>query len=229
MNRTPRFATVSTGSRKPSAPQRCHKGTGEWDKGGRVAHRLRTIEAYIVLLSAGSLILLGPLRSVFASVPLIPILATLLLFVVPGAALLRWFFGDRIFGAMALPISFALSMGIFAFLGVPFLLLHLSLASYLWVAGGILAASLAAVVVRIIRRGAAWRAPSTIRRVLPSIGSGYPSCPCARSWPSTHGQTRPRPTRTSGSIWRTYASSSAQTSSPGTNPILGTRSAPRGC
>jgi Family of unknown function (DUF6077) len=118
-----------------------------------VAHRLRTIEAYIVLLSAGSLILLGPLRSVFVSVPLIPILATLLLFVVPGAALLRWFFGDRIFGAMALPISFALSMSIFAFLGVPFLLLHLSLASYLWVAGGILAASLAAVVVRIIRRG----------------------------------------------------------------------------
>jgi hypothetical protein len=84
---------------------------------------------------------------------LIPILATLLLFMVPGVVLVRWFFGDHIFGTIALPVSFALSMGIFAFLGVPFLLLHLSLASYLWVAGGLLAVSLAAIVVRILR----WR------------------------------------------------------------------------
>jgi hypothetical protein len=117
-----------------------------------VAHRLRTFEVAIVLLSAGSLILLGPLRSVFAGVPLVPVLATFLLFMVPGAVLVRLFFRDRIFGTVALPVSFALSMGIFAFLGVPFLLLHLSLASYLWVAGGLLAGSLVAVVVRILRR-----------------------------------------------------------------------------
>jgi hypothetical protein len=117
-----------------------------------VAHRLRTFEAYIVLAGVGSLLVLGPLRSVFAGVPLVSILATFILFVVPGAVLVRWFFGDCIFGATALPVSFAFSVGIFAFLGVPFLLLHLSLASYLWVAGGLLAVSLAAAVVRILRQ-----------------------------------------------------------------------------
>ena len=97
--------------------------------------------------------MLGPLRSIFAAIPFIPILATMFLFMVPGAVVVRWFLGDHIFGTMALPVSFTLSMAIFAFVGVPFLLLHLSLASYLWVAGGLLAASLAAIVVRIIRRG----------------------------------------------------------------------------
>ena len=117
-----------------------------------MAHRLRTFEAYIVLLSAGSLILLGPLRSVFVGIPLIPVLGALFLFMVPGAVLVRWLFGDRIFGIMAIPVSFSLSVGIFALLGVPFLLLHLSLASYLWAAGGVLAVTWAAVVVKILRR-----------------------------------------------------------------------------
>jgi hypothetical protein len=70
--------------------------------------------------------------------------------------LVRWSFGDRIFGIAALPVSFSLSVGIFALLGVPFLLLHLSLAAYLWVAGGVLALTLAAVVVKILcQRGCA--------------------------------------------------------------------------
>jgi Family of unknown function (DUF6077) len=117
-----------------------------------VTRRLRTFDAYVVLLSAGALVLIGPLRSTFAEAPLISFLGTLFLFMVPGVMLVRGFFGEHLSGAAMVPVSFAISVGIFALLGVPFLLLHQSLELYIWIAGAIVAASLVAAVLRMLRR-----------------------------------------------------------------------------
>ena len=117
-----------------------------------MTRRLRTFDAYVVLLSAGALVLIGPLRSTFAEVPLISFLGTLFLFMVPGVMLVRGFFGEHLSGAAMVPVSFTISVGIFALLGVPFLLLHQSLELYIWIAGAIVAASLVAAVLRMLRR-----------------------------------------------------------------------------
>ena len=117
-----------------------------------MTRRLRTFDAYVVLLSAGALVLIGPLRSTFAEAPLISFLGTLFLFMVPGVMLVRGFFGEHLSGAVMVPVSFAISVGIFALLGVPFLLLHQSLELYIWIAGAIVAASLVAAVLRMLRR-----------------------------------------------------------------------------
>jgi hypothetical protein len=116
-----------------------------------VTRRLRTFDAYVVLLSAGALVLIGPLRSTFAEAPLISFLGTLFLFMVPGVMLVRGFFGEHLSGAAMVPVSFAISVGIFALLGVPFLLLHQGLELYIWIAGAIVAASLVAAVLRMLR------------------------------------------------------------------------------
>ena len=117
-----------------------------------MTRRLRTFDAYVVLLSAGALVLIGPLRSTFAEAPLISFLGTLFLFMVPGVMLVRGFFGEHLSGAAMVPVSFAISVGIFALLGVPFLLLHQSLELYIWIAGAIVAASLVAAVLGMLRR-----------------------------------------------------------------------------
>jgi hypothetical protein len=116
-----------------------------------MSRRLRTFDAYVVLLSAGALVLIGPLRSTFAEAPLISFLGTLFLFMVPGVMLVRGFFGEHLSGAAMVPVSFAISVGIFALLGVPFLLLHQGLELYIWIAGAIVAASLVAAVLRMLR------------------------------------------------------------------------------
>lgn len=115
---------------------------------------LRAPETYIVLLSAAALLSIGPLRSVFAALPLVPFLGTLFLFMVPGVVLVRWFIGEHFSGVVVVPVSFTLSVGIFALLGVPFLMLHQSLESYLWVSGAIVAASLVASAFTVFRRKA---------------------------------------------------------------------------
>jgi hypothetical protein len=117
-----------------------------------VSRRLHTLEPYVVVLSAVALVLLGPLRSAFAVFPLVIYLSTLLLFMVPGLVLVRWFFEEHISGAAMIPISFTISLGIFALVGVPLLLLHQSLLLYLWVAYAIVAAAIAGAVIRIFYR-----------------------------------------------------------------------------
>jgi hypothetical protein len=116
------------------------------------SHRLRMLNVYVVLLSVGALIVVGPLRSTFAEAPLIPFLGALLLLMVPGIMLVRLFFEEYLSGAVMVPVSFAISVGIFALMGVPFLLLHQSLELYIWIAGAIVAASLVAAVLRMLRR-----------------------------------------------------------------------------
>jgi hypothetical protein len=118
---------------------------------GRMRH-LRSLDACVLLLSAVALILVGPLRSSFATFPVIPFVSTLLLFMVPGLVTSRWLLGEHISAAVLVPVSFVLSAGIFAFCGVPVLMAHGSLELYLWIAGGILAASLVATAFGGFRR-----------------------------------------------------------------------------
>src|SRR5215212_2298398 len=99
--------------------------------------RVRMLEPYIVLLSAVALILVGPMRSAFAEVPPIPYLVTLFLFMVPGVLLSHWFLAEYVSGPAMVPVSYAISVGIFGFLGVPLLILHQNLAAYLWIAGAV--------------------------------------------------------------------------------------------
>lgn len=113
--------------------------------------RLRTLDARIVLLGVVALIPLWPLRSAFAGAPLIPFLCALCLFMVPGIVLVGRLFED-LCGAVVVPVSFAISVGVFALLGVPFLAMDLGLGPYLWVAGVVIAASLVTAVLGALRR-----------------------------------------------------------------------------
>jgi hypothetical protein len=117
-----------------------------------LTRRLRTLDACVVLLSAVALLLIGLLRFAFAAFPLVPFLSTLLLFMVPGVVLSRWFFNEHISGSVMVPVSFTISAGIFGFFGVPMLILHQSIEVYLWIVGAILAVSLVAATFGILRR-----------------------------------------------------------------------------
>jgi len=108
--------------------------------------RVGSVDALILPSSAVAVILLVPLRSVSEALPLLAFAATLLLFMTPGVLLTSWFFRDRISGLAVVPVAFAISTGLFGLLGVPFLILHHSIESYLWTAGAVLASSLATAV-----------------------------------------------------------------------------------
>jgi len=70
----------------------------------------------------------------------------------PGTLLSRWSLGGRFSGAALVPVSFAISTGLFGLLGVPLLILHLDLGVYLLLCGVVVVASLAAAVFRTLRR-----------------------------------------------------------------------------
>jgi hypothetical protein len=111
----------------------------------------RSLDVAIVASSAGALMLLGPLRGVVEAFPLAAFLSTLVLFLAPGVLLSHWFLGGHFSGAALVPVSFAISTGIFGLLGVPMLVLHLRLGAYLFLAAAVLAAVLAAAVIRTLR------------------------------------------------------------------------------
>jgi len=113
--------------------------------------RLQTLDARIVLLGLVALIPVWPLRSAFVGLPLVPFLCVLLLFMVPGTVLVSRLFED-LPGPIVVPVSFAISVGIFALLGVPFLTMGLGLGPYLRVAGAIVAASLVMAALGALRR-----------------------------------------------------------------------------
>jgi hypothetical protein len=117
-----------------------------------VTRLLRTLDSYIVLLSAVALIVIAPLRSVFAGFAVVSFLGTLSPFMVPGVVLSRWLFDEHFSRLAIVPVAFATSAGVFGSLGVPFLILHASLVSYLWIAGAIVAAALTVVVLGMLRR-----------------------------------------------------------------------------
>jgi len=125
----------------------------EYEKAKKaLSRRPRSLDVPIVLSSAGAMILVGPLRGVFDAYALLPYAGTMFLFVMPGLLLTHWFFADRFSGAAMVPVSFALSAGIFGLLAVPVLMVHLTLDAYLWVVGAVFAAFLAAAMIRVSRR-----------------------------------------------------------------------------
>jgi hypothetical protein len=86
---------------------------------------------------------------------------------VPGIVLVSRLFEDLPV-PVVVPVSFATSVGIFALLGVPFLAMNLGLGLYLWVAGTIVAASLAAAALAGTRHKQAERPEHRGAHVRPS-------------------------------------------------------------
>ena len=121
---------------------------------------VRSLDAAILLLSLTAITLLVPLRAVTEASPLIAFVATLLLFMAPGALVTHWFFRNSISGPALVPVASAVSTGVFGLLGVPVLILHRSIEFYLWAAGAVLAASLAT---------AGWKA---LRARMPAVEGG---------------------------------------------------------
>lgn len=112
----------------------------------------RSLEALVLLLSVGAVILLVPLRDAAGELPLLRFLCALILFLVPGALLWRWSLAESLPGAAVVPVAFALSTGIFGLLGVPFLFAQTSLDAYIWASGAVLAAFLLGAAFLVLRR-----------------------------------------------------------------------------
>src|SRR3712207_1976561 len=91
---------------------------------GKAWVRLRWFEVCVVLAGGAAFAVVGPLRGAFATLPEVLLVGTLVLFMVPGVLLTRWFLGEYFSGAAALPAAFVISTGAFALLGVPMLLLQ---------------------------------------------------------------------------------------------------------
>jgi hypothetical protein len=117
-----------------------------------LTHRIRLLDAWVVLASVGALILVWPLRDAFEATPLVPFMGALILFMAPGVLLSHWFLNEHFPGAASVPVSFAISTGIFGLSGIPMLILHRSLEVYLFAAGAIVAAFVAAAGFRTLRR-----------------------------------------------------------------------------
>src|SRR5687768_7221879 len=104
---------------------------------GRI--HLRWFEASVAVAVIAAFAVIGPFRVTFAPIPWVMLLSTLLLFLTPGVLVVRWFFRDYFFGATLAPAAFVTSVGLFALLAVPVLILQSTLAAYLWACGTIVA------------------------------------------------------------------------------------------
>lgn len=113
----------------------------------RLSNRVRSFEGRVVLLGIVSLVLVGPLRGVLEAAPAVLFLATLVLFMVPGLLLTHWLAGEHVAGGVMVPVAFVVSVSVYGLLGVPLLLLSLSMEAYLWAAGAALVCFLAAAVL----------------------------------------------------------------------------------
>ena len=115
----------------------------------------RWFEAGVGLSAGASFAVVGPLRDVFSTLPGVLIVATLILFLVPGALLTRWFLGEYFSGAALPPAAFVISTAIFALLGVPMLVWERTLGAYLWACGLTVVVCVLAVLVWALRGGQA--------------------------------------------------------------------------
>jgi Family of unknown function (DUF6077) len=113
--------------------------------------QLRWFEAGVALAVIAAFAVIGPLRGAFAPIPWVMLLCTLVLFMTPGALLVRWFWRDYFFGAALAPAAFVTSVGLFALLAIPMLILQKTLDAYLWASGTIVAACWLAAVVLAFR------------------------------------------------------------------------------
>ncbi len=120
---------------------------------------VRSFEARTLLLALCSLILLWPLRGLVEGAPLVLFVSALVLFVLPGALLTNWFLGEHISGGVLLPVAFVVSASLYGLLGVPVLMLGLSIGVYLWASGFVLALFLVIAAFRAV-----YKRPSEDRR-----------------------------------------------------------------
>src|SRR5215216_2060480 len=114
--------------------------------------RVRLLDAWTALSSAGALVVIGPFRGLVEAFPPILFLSTIVLFMMPGILLAQWFLQDGFPGAALVPVAFVTSVSIFGLLGVPLLLLGRDLELYLLLSGAIVAASLVAAALLVMRR-----------------------------------------------------------------------------
>jgi hypothetical protein len=113
--------------------------------------QLRWFEAGVTLAVILAFAVIGPFRGIFMSIPWVMLLSTLVLFLTPGVFLVRWFWRDYFFGAALAPAAFVTSVGLFALLAVPMLILQSTLDAYLWACGTIVAVCWLAAAVLTFR------------------------------------------------------------------------------
>jgi Family of unknown function (DUF6077) len=113
--------------------------------------QLRWFEAGVAVAVIAAFAVVGPFRGAFVPIPWAMLLSTLVLFLTPGALVVRWFLRDYFSGAALVPAAFVTSVGIFALLAVPLLILQSTLAAYLLVCGTLIAVSWLASVVLTFR------------------------------------------------------------------------------
>ena len=113
--------------------------------------QLRWFEAGFALAVIAAFAALGPFRASFAPIPWVMLTSTLVLFVTPGALLVRLFLKDYFSGAALAPAGFVTSVGLFALLAVPMLILQSTLTAYLWACGTVVAVCWIATVILTFR------------------------------------------------------------------------------
>src|SRR5215207_9743842 len=118
-------------------------------KSGRI--QLRWFEAGVAVAVIAGFAAIGPFRDTFAPIPWVMLLSTLILFLTPGALLVRWFLRDYFPGAALAPAAFVTSVGLFALLAVPALILQSTLAAYLLACGTVVTVCWLATLVLTFR------------------------------------------------------------------------------
>jgi hypothetical protein len=124
--------------------------------------QLRWFEAGVALAVIAAFAVLGPLRATFAPLPWVMLPSTLVLFLTPGALLVRWSLKDYFPGAALAPAAFVTSVGLFALLAVPMLILQSTLTAYLWACGTVVAVCWIATVVLTFRPEQAQKAKTGV-------------------------------------------------------------------
>ena len=118
---------------------------------GKGRFTVRWFEVCVVISGILACAVLYPLRELLGAASGITLLATLVLFSVPGLLLVRWFFGEYFSGLALLPAAFVAGLGIFALSAVPLLIAESTLSAYLWVCGAIVVAFMLAAAVVAFR------------------------------------------------------------------------------
>lgn len=107
----------------------------------------RSVDAWIVVIVVVAAILLLAMRGTGVAAP-VSFLGVMVLFLVPGAVLARWFLRELSSGAALIPVGFVLSTGIFGVLAVPMMMLNTTLDLYLILCGTVVGASVVAGAIR---------------------------------------------------------------------------------
>src|SRR5829696_8223915 len=118
-------------------------------------------DAAVLLSCAVAAIIVVPLRNTSDAFPPVTFVATLVLFMAPGLHVSCWLLGDDLSSLARIPVGFVVSTGAFGLLGVPALILHVSIEVYLLAAGVVLCAFLAVAAWRSLRSNSRAAEPST--------------------------------------------------------------------